>query len=326
MQASMHAAPATDVHTHLAPSLSGSELAQLQLTVDEQGRYLLAGVALGPAALYDAHQLGDYLGGVSLDEAFVSVPPPFFQQGLAVETARSWFAALARGIIRSCAGDERLRPLIHLPIEHPALAVELVREYMGYDEVAGWSAGAGGGSTALADVAFAELWSLLEADGRPLLLHPATTPDPRLDPYYLHNLLGNPVETAVAVGELVFGGVLDAHPQLKIVLVHCGGVVPAVASRWQRGFDTARPGIDTSLQPVDVTLRKLYTDCLTHDGANVDLARRVFGDDRLLLGSDWPFPMGLEDPRAPLSHLSPELRERIARDNPQRLSSLVPQT
>lgn len=326
MSGSMSVPPSIDVHTHLAPVLSDGELVDLGLERDDLGRSTLAGEALGPAALYHAERLIAHLDDARLDEAFVSIPPPYFRQDLSGDAAGAWFEAVAGGIVRACSPHSRLHPLVHLPLEHPALAVQLVREYLGRDDIAGWNAGAGGTSTALDSDELSELWSLLSADGRPLMLHPASSPDKRLDPYYLHNLLGNPVETAVAVGELVFGGVIDAHPHLTIVLVHCGGVIPVVASRWQRGFDTARPGIDTSLQPVESTLRTLYTDCLTHDRANVDLARHVFGDDRLLLGSDWPFPMGLDDPRAPISHLDADLRERIARDNPQRLGLLTRQT
>lgn len=317
-------APSIDVHTHLAPKLHDSELATLRLSKDIHDRYELNGNALGPRALYDAQLLIDYLATANVDEAFVSVPPPFFQQDLTLEAATHWFNSIARGIVDACAADSRLHPLVHLPLEHPSLATQIARQYLGESDIAGWSAGAGGKSTALDSPELSELWGLLAADGRPVLLHPASTPDKRLDPYYLHNLLGNPVETGVAVGELVFGGVLDRLPQLKLVLVHCGGVVPSVASRWQHGFDTARPSIDTSLTPVKDTLRKFYTDCLTHDSANVELARRVFGDSQLLLGSDWPFPMGLTDPRAPISHLDAEIQENIARDNPRRLKSLLP--
>lgn len=318
------AAPSVDVHAHLAPVLDAAELAGLGLT-SEHGRYALDGAPLGPVALYDPNRLGAHLDAQDLDEAFVSAPPPFFRQGLPETEAERWVDAVNEGIVRACADDPRMRPLLYLPLDHPALAARVLRRHMA-DGAAGWTGAAGGGSVALDSPACSELWSLLAADGRPLLLHPAESPDERLRAHYLHNLLGNPVETAVAAAQLVLGGVLDAHPQLVLVLAHCGGAVPSVAARWQRGMDTARPGVDTSLRPVSESLRLLYADCLTHDPANIDLARHVFGDDRLVLGSDWPFPMGLEDPREPIRHLEPELQHRIARLNPQRLGSLALRT
>jgi aminocarboxymuconate-semialdehyde decarboxylase len=237
------------------------------------------------------------------------------------EDTQKWVDALNVGVLSACADDDRLRPLAYLPFENPAAAVHTVRTQMVTDAFAGWVGAAGGRSTALDSPELAETWHLLAADGRPVLLHPGESPDERLAAHYMHNLLGNPVETGVAVAELVLGGVLATNPHLRIVLVHCGGVVPSVAARWQRGLETARPGLDVSMPPVASMLRTLYTDCLTHDHVNIDLARHVFGDDRLLLGSDWPFPMGLDDPREPIGHLSPALQQQISRTNPSRLTA-----
>lgn len=313
--------PAIDVHTHLAPVLDPAAQRENGTPSDAEGRLVLDGRAIGPHALYASARLLQHLDDRELDAAFVSVPPPFFRQHLDAAQKQAWVDAVNEGILAACAVDARLRPLAYIPFEDPAAAVRTIRTHLATDGFAGWVGAAGGRSAALDSPALDEAWNLLAADGRPVMLHPAESPDERLAPHYLHNLLGNPVETAVAVGELVLGGVLAANPHLRIVLVHCGGVVPAVAARWQRGLDTARPGIDTSLPPVTTLLQSLYTDCPTHDGANVDLARHVFGDDRLLLGSDWPFPMGLEDPREPLGHLSPALQDQIARTNPSRLTA-----
>ncbi|MFE2770857.1 amidohydrolase family protein [Microbacterium resistens] len=313
--------PATDVHTHLAPLLDAAAQRESGVATDDDGRLVLDGRAIGPDALYSPDRLLRYLDEHALDAAFVSVPPPFFRQDLPAERTEEWVEAVNDGILAACATDDRLKPLAYLPLENPAAAARTVRTHLATDGFVGWVGAAGGRSVALDSPELAEAWHLLAADGRPVLLHPAESPDERLAAHYLHNLLGNPVETGVATAELVLGGVLAANPHLRIVLVHCGGVVPSVAARWQRGLDTARPGLDASSPPVATMLHDLYADCLTHDGANVDLARHVFGDDRLLLGSDWPFPMGLEDPREPIAHLDPTLQDRIARINPSRLTS-----
>jgi aminocarboxymuconate-semialdehyde decarboxylase len=148
-----------------------------------------------------------------------------------------------------------------------------------------------------------------------VLLHPGSSPDTRLDPHYLANLVGNPVETTVAAAELVFGDVLGAHPGLRLVLVHCGGGVPLLAGRWQRGLDTKRPGVgELSVGPRDA-VRRFWVDALAHDPAVVDLAAAVIGEEKLVLGSDWPFPMGLDDPWSAVAHLPADRRDRVARDN-----------
>ncbi|NUR29199.1 MAG: amidohydrolase family protein, partial [Catenulispora sp.] len=157
-------------------------------------------------------------------------------------------------------------------------------------------------SAGLADPSFEPLWQRLSNDGRPVMLHPGASPDDRLGEFYLANLLGNPYETSVAVAQLLFGEVVTRHPGLRFLLVHCGGCVPAVLGRWQRGVDTERPGVPPIETPLRRSIRNFYTDCLAHDPDVVDLAVSVFGADRMVLGSDWPFPMGSDDPVALLSH------------------------
>jgi aminocarboxymuconate-semialdehyde decarboxylase len=162
-------------------------------------------------------------------------------------------------------------------------------------------AGAGGRCPSLADPGYEPLWRALDADGRALMLHPAQSSDYRLADFYLHNLLGNPVETAVAAAQLVFGNVLARHPGLRVILVHGGGVVPALAGRWTRGVETARPGVPEQELSVRDALRRFWVDGLTHDGTMARSLVEVFGADKILLGSDWPFPMGTPDPAAALN-------------------------
>jgi aminocarboxymuconate-semialdehyde decarboxylase len=206
--------------------------------------------------------------------------------------------------------------LAYLPLDEPeAAAAELDRCASSTGSLVGWAGSAGGGSLPLDDPRLAGLWARVAESGRPMLLHPGSSPDSRLGPHYLANLLGNPVETALAAAELVFGDVLGTHPALRLALVHCGGGVPLLAGRWQRGLDTARPGVGALTLGPREAVRRFWVDALAHDPAVVDLAATVIGEDKLVLGSDWPFPMGLDDPSSGIAHLAADLRDRIARDN-----------
>ena len=69
----------------------------------------------------------------------------------------------------------------------------------------------------------------------------------------------------------------------------------AVAGRWQRGIDQARPGIEPVSLPVADALRRFYVDDLVHDDAVLELLTKTFGPERVLAGSDWPFPMGSDE-------------------------------
>lgn len=97
--------------------------------------------------------------------------------------------------------------------------------------------------------------------------------------------------------------------------MHCGGCVPAVAGRWQRGLTTTRPGVPTAGESPLRALRRMYVDCLAHDPGLVDQAVAVFGEDRVVLGSDWPFAMGSDDPRDQIAHRGPAFVDRVATTN-----------
>lgn len=303
-----------DVHTHLAPLFDGRSGAYPGgLTVTGDGRHELSGAKVGPAGLYQPDALEAYLDRAGLDAAMVAVPPPYFGQRLDRADSQRWAAAVNDGLLARLDGRPRLRGLAFLPLHEPDAALAEYRRIRGTGPWWGVTAGAGGRAPSLADPAYAPLWRALADDAGTLLLHPAASTDARLDEFYLGNLLGNPVETAVAVAQLVFGDVVARYPALRLVLVHGGGVVPAVAGRWTRGVATDRPGVQPLGLPPGEALRRIWIDCLTHDPAVTRLAWQIFGTDRLLLGSDWPFPMGTDEPAATIGDA--ELAHRAATDN-----------
>ena len=300
-----------DVHTHLLPDLGdASQMNGVQ--IHEDGLLTVGGHRLGMPALYDAGALAQFVVRNALDAAWVSPPPPMYRPFLEAVEAEDWVRALNDGMRRRVDGHEGLRRLNYLPLDHADVAVALAKELADDQGAVGWTASAGGTSEALDAPELEPLWQLLEDLGRPILLHPGESPDARLAPHYLSNLLGNPVETGLAVAQLVLGGVLDRHPDLRIVLVHCAGVVPALVGRWSRGVATDRPGIAAGTTDPAQTVRLLWTDCLAHHPSVVNLALDVMGADRLVLGSDYPFPMGVDNPFDSIAHLDAELRSQIA--------------
>jgi aminocarboxymuconate-semialdehyde decarboxylase len=312
--------PGTDIHAHLAPQLDPVLLEELPgITPGPSGRLVLDGREPGPPKLYDTAALEQYLAEAELDHAVVSLPPPFYRQHLPAEEARLWVRAVNDGMLDRIEGRQGLRALAYLPLEHPDLALAEYERIRGDNRFVGVTAAAGGASVTASDPALEPLWKALDDDDAVLLLHPGSAPDPRLSDFYLVNLLGNPSETAVSVAHLVFSGVLTRFPRLRIVLVHCGGTLAAVVGRWQRGVDTNRPGIGDLPEPPREAVRRLYVDCLAHDPAVVDLAISTFGEDRLLLGSDWPFPMGIERPVQMIEHRGADIVRKVAVENPATL-------
>jgi aminocarboxymuconate-semialdehyde decarboxylase len=301
-----------DVHTHLAPLL------------DETDEHTIDGEKVGPPSLFSRDALLDYLDAAGIEIALVSVPPPFYRQAGAGHRASAdpaaWAKTINDGLLARLDGHPRLRALAYLPLEDPDAAItEVTRLAAEHAAVfAGFTGSAGGSSVSLAAPELDPLWAALDAQGALLFLHPGHSHDQRLDEFYLANLLGNPVETGVAVAQLVFGGIPARYPRLRFVLAHGGGVVPAVVGRWERGLTTARPGVDPAMEAPRASVARFFADSLTHDEVAFRAAESAFGADRMLLGSDWPFPMGsidLSGGAGPLADLPADVVERVSATN-----------
>ncbi|MDX8056698.1 amidohydrolase family protein, partial [Lentzea sp. BCCO 10_0798] len=127
-------------------------------------------------------------------------------------------------------------------------------------------------------------------------LHPfGCTLDERLDRWYLSNTAGQPTENAVALSHLIFSGVLDRHPGLCVVAAHGGGYLPTHIGRSDHAW-RARADVRGCAHPPSSYLRRLYFDSLVHDPHVLRELIRVAGPDQVLLGSDFPFDMGTDDP------------------------------
>jgi hypothetical protein len=117
----------------------------------------------------------------------------------------------------------------------------------------------------------------------------------RLDVGYLSNTVGNPVETTVALSRLVHGGVLDAAPGVRVLAAHGGGFFPYGTARQDHAWH-ARPGDRVASAPPSRALRRLWFDALVYTPEALRHLVAVAGADRVVLGTDYPFDMGVTDP------------------------------
>ncbi len=132
--------------------------------------------------------------------------------------------------------------------------------------------------------------------GLPVFLHPQqTVGGNRLSNYYLSNLLGNPFDTAIAASHLILGGVLDQYPQLHVSLPHAGGALPILVGRLDAGW-TSRPETRRLAQKPSSYLTRFSYDTVSHSGPVLDYLIANVGIDHLVLGSDYCFDMGYEQP------------------------------
>jgi aminocarboxymuconate-semialdehyde decarboxylase len=147
------------------------------------------------------------------------------------------------------------------------------------------------------DISFRPFWEACEALGAFVFIHPVEGGGrAELRDYYMWNVIGNPMETTVAAGHLILSGVMDAYPALKILLAHGGGALPALHGRLDRGFKQ-RPEINKVIsKPPTEYLKQFYFDTITHDAIVLKSLVELVGAERVLLGSDYPFDMGNENP------------------------------
>jgi aminocarboxymuconate-semialdehyde decarboxylase len=136
--------------------------------------------------------------------------------------------------------------------------------------------------------------------GIAVLAHPATplVGQERLTKYYFPLIVANPLETAVAISKLIFGGVLERLPDLRICFAHGGGAFPFTLGRLDHGWSVRPEGPKAIPRRPRAYARLLHFDSLTHSPANLRFLVAEFGADRVATGSDYPFDMGSVDPVA----------------------------
>ena len=124
----------------------------------------------------------------------------------------------------------------------------------------------------------------------------------RTKKYYLKNLCGNPYDTGIAAAHLIMGGVLDRFPKLSFNLPHAGGTFPWLVGRWERGRQV-RPELKHMTKPIGSYLSRFTYDTIGHDDRINTALVKLVGADRVTLGSDYCFDMGLEDPVATVKRM-----------------------
>lgn len=145
-----------------------------------------------------------------------------------------------------------------------------------------------------------EFWSAAEELGAFLLLHPVRPlPSVDLDRYLLENSVGRPAETSIALAGLIMSGVFEQHPSLRVCAVHGGGFTPFQIGRLDQSFRQLPQVAGKQIsRPPSTYLESIYVDSIVHDSSALRFLIDRLGADHILLGTDYPFPMGDPDPIA----------------------------
>ena len=152
----------------------------------------------------------------------------------------------------------------------------------------------------LDNAALQPVWSAAEQFGAAIFVHPwDMLGKERMPKYWLPWLVGMPAETSLAICSMMFGGVFDRFPKLRVAFAHGGGAFPITAGRVEHAFHV-RPDLyatDIKANPRSYLARgeepaRFYVDSLVHDPDALKLLIKLFGAKRVALGSDYPFPLG----------------------------------
>jgi len=228
---------------------------------------------------------------------------------------------LARMLNDHLAGVVRDHPthfaaLGTLPLQDAALAVRELERCVKELRLPGVQIGTNVNGRNLDDAALFPVFEAAQELGAAVFVHPwEMLGRERTSKYWLGWLVGMPAETALAIGSVIFGGVLERLPRLRIGFAHGGGAFPVTIGRIEHGFKV-RPDLCAVQNPVNPRdyLGRFYVDSLVHDAVALRHLIGLIGAERIALGSDYPFRLGEERAGSlieSMTDLSQAVRDRL---------------
>lgn len=185
-----------------------------------------------------------------------------------------------------------------VPLQDIDLAIKEMERCVTELKMPGLEIGSNINNMNLSDPYFEPFWEAAEQLGCSLFIHPwEMMGEDLMKKYWLPWLVGMPAETARAISSMIFGGVFERHPNLKVAFAHGGGSFPFTIGRIEHGYNV-RPdlcAIDNEVNPREY-LGKFWIDALTHDDKALKYIVDIMGENKICMGSDYPFPLGEHHP------------------------------
>jgi aminocarboxymuconate-semialdehyde decarboxylase len=247
--------------------------------------------------------------GVAVQALSLTGPMTYWADGgLALKLAMAWNDG---AVAAHQAHPDRFVVLATLPMLDPDRAVNELNRISKLPGVRGVYMGTNIDERDLDDPLFEPIFARIESLELPVFLHPLP-PDiggKRMQAYSFRNMLAYPLDTTVAACHLIFGGVMDRHPKLQITLPHAGGVLLNLVGRLDHGWNVI-PAAKHSAQQPSAYLHRFMYDTIAHSKPLLEYVISQVGVDRIMMGSDYCFPIGYERPVAAVEELRLNSEER----------------
>ena len=245
-----------------------------------------------PVAMADLADRIAVLDAQGIDKQLVSPPPQQCYYQSPAEHALQGSRLVNDGMAEWVSGaPDRFAGLGTVPLQEPdASAVELER-LMGLG-LKGVMLLTNVDGAEIGDDRFEPFWRRAEELGAFVMIHPnGFSEGARFQNFYFPNVLGNPLETTTALHYLVFNGILERMPDLKIFAVHGGGFLPSYSGRIDHAWGARKDCRGRLRNPPTESLRRVYFDSVVFTFHQLEYLVDLYGADRILMGSDYPFDM-----------------------------------
>jgi aminocarboxymuconate-semialdehyde decarboxylase len=272
-----------------------------------------------PHTCWDVAARLEQMDAANVAQQWLSTTPLMFSYWAPPRHAAEMSRHLNDGIAEMArAAPDRFVGLATLPMADPDLAVAELERAVRDLGLRGVEIGTNIAGRELDDPLFRPVFAAVAEMDVPVFVHPwDVDPASRLPAYNSMYTVGMPTETAYAALALLSGGVLGGHPGLRAWLAHGGGALAWLLPRIDRGWDTWPDHRGAGDERPSTAARRLWADSLAGDEANLHLLTERIGWDHIVLGSDYPFPFGDEQPGNAIvrSHLDDEVKTAILRAN-----------
>ncbi len=286
-----------DVHSHMLPESSIQELSGEIIPIGKGDLYnikvLGKSVAPMPKGFFDLEARKKELAGMGVDGQIISPTHHLFMYSAKLDVAEKASRVQNNGISAVCRQEpDRFYGNATLPMQDPASSVKEMERAYSELGMKGIEIGTNIAGKNLDDESLYPVYEKAQELGMPIFVHPNDFLGPeRLQKYYMGIVVGTLAETTVAVTSMIFGGVFNKFPKLKMIFCHGGGAIPFQVGRLKHAV-SIRDELKGSDVDVDRGLKNVFFDSVVFDDEALKFLVEKTGPDNVLLGTDYPFNMG----------------------------------